>query len=154
MRLISSDLEFIYDTSDQTTGLRFVNVTIPPGASIVSAHVRLQVDEVSSGLATMQIAGEAVDNAATFALTFGNMTDRPLTTAVVDWQPAEWPTVGAAVQTGDISSVLQEIIDRPAWVSGNALAVIVNGSGRRVAESYDGNAPAAPLLHVEYLAGP
>ena len=31
-----------------------------------------------------------------------------------------------------------------------ALVIIVTGSGRRVAESYDGTPAGAPLLHVEY----
>ena len=36
------------------------------------------------------------------------------------------------------------------WSTGNALVFVVTGSGRRVAESYDGDAAGAPLLHVEY----
>ena len=33
------------------------------------------------------------------------------------------------------------------------MAIIITGSGERVAESYNGNAPAAPLFHVEYTTG-
>jgi hypothetical protein len=46
--------------------------------------------------------------------------------------------------------VIQEIVDRPGWSAGNALVVIVTGSGKRVAESYNGLPSGAPLLHVEY----
>jgi hypothetical protein len=45
--------------------------------------------------------------------------------------------------------VIQEIVNRSGWASGNALALIVTGTGERVAESYDGS--AAPELHIEYL---
>jgi len=30
------------------------------------------------------------------------------------------------------------------------MAFVINGSGKRVAESFDGKAAAAPLLHIEY----
>jgi hypothetical protein len=48
--------------------------------------------------------------------------------------------------------VIQEIVNRPGWTAGNSLVLIVTGTGERVAESFDGEADAAPLLHVEYRA--
>ncbi|UCH25813.1 MAG: hypothetical protein JSV66_18125, partial [Trueperaceae bacterium] len=42
------------------------------------------------------------------------------------------------------------VVDRPGWVAGNALAILISGSGRRVAMSFDGDETAAPQLHVEY----
>ena len=54
----------------------------------------------------------------------------------------------------DLAPVLQEIVNRSGWASGNALALIVTGSGRRVAVSYEGSPAGAPLLHVEYTTGP
>jgi hypothetical protein len=73
----------------------------------------------------------------------------------VSWpQIAGWTQVGAhgdAQRTPNIAAIIQEIVDRGGWTSGNALALIVTGSGKRVAEAYDGVQNAAPLLHVEYL---
>ena len=48
--------------------------------------------------------------------------------------------------------MIQEIVDRAGWVEGNAVVIIITGSGARVAESYNGVAAAAPLLHIEYTA--
>ena len=48
--------------------------------------------------------------------------------------------------------VIQEIVSQPGWASGNALALIVTGTGERVAESRDGAPEGAPLLHIEYAA--
>jgi hypothetical protein len=46
-------------------------------------------------------------------------------------------------------------VDRPGWSSGNALAIIITGSGKRVAESFNGDANGAPLLHLRYrMDGP
>ncbi len=33
---------------------------------------------------------------------------------------------------------------------GNALVILVTGTGERTAESYNGSSTKAPLLHVEY----
>jgi hypothetical protein len=49
--------------------------------------------------------------------------------------------------------VIQAIVSRPGWSSGNALVIIVTGSGERVAESYEGDPAGAPLLHVVYTTG-
>jgi hypothetical protein len=57
---------------------------------------------------------------------------------------------GTAQRTADLSAVVQEIVARPGWTSGNALTLIVTGTGKRVAEARDGLPAAAPLLHVEY----
>ena len=46
--------------------------------------------------------------------------------------------------------MIQEIVNRPGWLEGNALAILITGSGRRTAEAFDGAAGGAPLLHVRY----
>ena len=40
-------------------------------------------------------------------------------------------------------------MDRPGWRSGGYLALIITGSGKRVAESFDGDRASAPQLHVK-----
>ena len=49
-------------------------------------------------------------------------------------------------------SVIQEIVNRPGWVAGNALVLIVTGTGERTAESRNSSANAPGMLHIEYLA--
>jgi uncharacterized protein YegP (UPF0339 family)/dienelactone hydrolase len=155
--LRSSDLELVNDGGDQTVGMRFAGLDIPQGATIVSAYVQFRADESDDGATSLQIAGEAVDNATAFVSTSGNISSRLRTGASVAWSPAPWTIIGEAgpdQQTPDIASVVQEIVDRPGWSAGNALVVIVTGSGKRVAESYNGLSSGAPLLRVEYTTGP
>ncbi|MDX1408542.1 MAG: Ig-like domain-containing protein, partial [Saprospiraceae bacterium] len=151
----SSDLELIFDREDQTVGLRFNGITIPQGSSITKAYVQFQVDETKSVDPTLlNIQGQAADNALTFDNVDGNISSRPTTAASVSWTPPTWNTVGEAgadQQTPDIKSVIQEIVDRPGWTSGNSLAIIITGTGQRAAESYNGDQAGAPLLHVEYF---
>ena len=46
--------------------------------------------------------------------------------------------------------MIQEIVSRPGWASGNALVLFVAGSGNRVAEPFDVTATGVAPLHVEY----
>jgi len=151
--LTSSDLELVYDGNTQTVGMRFTGVNIPRGATIANAYVQFQVDETNSEPTALTIKGQAIDTAPTFTTATKNVTARTRTAAAVAWSPPAWTTVGAAgsdQQTPSITSVVQEIVSRPGWSSGNSLVVIINGTGHRTAKSYDGSKAGAPLLHVEY----
>jgi hypothetical protein len=153
----SSDLELVDQGAlFQLVGMRFNSLSIPQGATITNASIQFQADETHSGATNLMIEGEASDNALAFTNANANISSRTLTATSVEWTPAPWTTVGEAgsdQQTPDITSVIQEIVDRPGWSSGNSLAVIISGSGRRAAESFNGDSAGAPLLHVEYTAG-
>jgi hypothetical protein len=85
--------------------------------------------------------------------TAGNIPSRAQTAASVAWTPPGWPTVaaaGTAQRTPSLVPLIQEIVNRPGWASGNALALIPTGTGKRVAEAFEGAAAGAPLLHLEY----
>jgi hypothetical protein len=157
MRLTSSDLELVYDrTNQQTVGMRFNGVDIPQGATIVNAYLQFQADETSSEVTSLTIQGEDHDNAPTFTSSRGGISSRTRTTAAVPWSPEPWTTVGEAgpdQRTPDIAAVIQEIVNRSGWSSGNSLVIIITGTGTRWAESYDGDPDGAPLLHVEYSTG-
>ena len=149
----SSDLELVYEGSNQTVGMRFNGITIPQGAMITNAYIQFQTDETNSVATSLMIEGEATDNAPTFTSDTRNISSRTRTGAAVGWVPVAWTTLdeaGPDQQTPDIASVIQEIVDRQGWSNGNSLVVIITGTGERVAESFDGVSAAAPLLHVEY----
>jgi hypothetical protein len=137
--------------------MRFNGLNIPKGATITKASVQFQVDETHSGNATLMIQGQATDNAPTFTNANRNISFRDRTNAVVDWSPVPWTTVGEAgadQQTPDIALVIQEIVNRQGWTTGNSLAIIITGSGQHTAESFNGDAAGAPVLHVEYTTDP
>jgi hypothetical protein len=148
----SSDLELVEDGSDQTVGMRFAGLGIPAGARITNAYVQFTADESHSGATSLTIRGQAADNAATFSSSSRNISSRARTDAFASWSPPAWTTgqAGEGQRTPNLSSLVQEIVDRPGWKSGQALALIVTGSGHRAAVAYDGSAAQAPLLHVEW----
>ncbi|HEX6811552.1 MAG TPA: hypothetical protein VF384_08010, partial [Planctomycetota bacterium] len=150
----SSDLEMVLDgTEMQVVGLRFTNLTIPNGAVITSAYVQFTCDETSTVLTQLTIAGQASDDAVTFANTALNISGRPRTTATVAWAPASWTTANEAgpnQRTPNLASVVQEITSRPGWTPGHAIAFVITGTGTRIASAFDEGAATAAQLVVTY----
>jgi K319-like protein len=155
MYLDSSDLELVQDLSTQQVGVRFTSLAVPRGASISHAWIQFETDEVQSEATNLTIHGQAADDAATFSATTSGISSRPTTSAAVSWSPPAWNMVGEAgsgQRTPELAAILQEIVDRPGWVSGNAVAIVITGSGHRTARAFEGVPTGAALLHIE--AGP
>lgn len=154
MYLNSSDLEFVYDAynsqGNQEVGLRFTGVTIPSGATITNAYVTFTTDEVTTDACNLVVYGQDSDNAAQFTTSSSDISSRAKTSSSVNWTPSGWSVVGGTQNSPNLTSIVQEIVDRGGWSSGNSLAIVITGSGKRTAESYNGSSSAAPLLHVEY----
>lgn len=155
MYMDSTDLELVNEGStDQEVGMRFQNIEIPQGANILSSYIEFTVDEGDTETTNLTFYGEDIDNAPTFVNVDGNITSRTKTSESVDWDNVpDWEHADDTHQTPDLSSIIQEIIDRDGWVSGNSIVIIVDGTGERTAESYDGTPSEAPLLVIEYTTG-
>jgi len=99
------------------------------------------------------ISGDASSPAAAFTNSNANISSRPLTASWVNWTPPAWSSVGsrgAAQQTPDISIVVQEIIDDGGWERGQDIVLVINGTGKRVAESFEGKSSSAATLHIDF----
>ncbi|WP_292637535.1 RTX toxin [Mesorhizobium sp.] len=150
-----SDLELGYDSSTrQTVGIRFTGIDIPQGAIITSAYIQFQANEVKTGATSLLIKGEDTDDASAFTSVSFNVSSRATTDASIAWTPDPWTTVGAhglAERSPDLSTIVQEIVNRSGWAALNDMAFLVTGTGTRTADSYEYSATSAPLLHIEYL---
>lgn len=134
-------------------GVRFRNVDLPPGATITSARIQFTSDAISSAPTSLTFEGEASDDAPAFVRADGNLTARPRTSQAVGWNPTAWASTNASgpdQRTPELMAIVQEIVDRPGWSAGNAIAFVISGSGHRAAESHDGAPSRAPVLEVEY----
>jgi hypothetical protein len=154
MRLISNNLDMMGDY--EFVGIRFNGIPIPQGAAIEKAYIQFQVENDTTRSASLTISGEASDNAQTFVDVNGNISSRSQTAENAAWDPAPWPTVGEAgpdQRTVDIAPIIEEIVGRPGWSRCNSLVLIIEGSGARIAESYDGLPAGAPLLHLYRTGG-
>ena len=142
MYLTSSDLELIREEDkDQTVGIRFQRVMLERGEKIRAAHLQFTVDEVSDMPTELTIRAEASNNASVFGIRPFDITNRKKTKAFVKWTPAPWNVVGEsgeAQRTPDLSPLIAEVISRRGWRAGSAIALIIEGSGQRVADSFNG----------------
>lgn len=107
-------------------GFQFANVPIPAGAVIEEAH--LQVVTVNSFFddPLVDIYAEDVDSADDFSTTAA-VTSRTVTTASVGWSDTGIDDGNNFVDSPDIAIVIQEVVDRAGWASGNDMAIIVKG---------------------------
>lgn len=156
MYLNSSDIELVFDKDNQTVGLRFTNLTIPNRATITRAYLQFEADETQCEATNLLVQGQAADNAKVFGSGSGDISTRPRTAASTSWSPPAWALVGEAgsnQRTPDLSAVIQEIVNRPGWASGNALAIIITGTGHRTARAFEGKADGAALLHIDFTTG-
>ncbi len=163
--LTSSDLELGYEqqeaTNAQMVGIRYNGVTVPQGAQITNAYIQFTVDATDKNLdpSNIEVWGEASDNATGFAGTDFELTQRAKTTASSQSSFANgtWTSAGESDEdqrTGDLTAIVQEIVDRGGWNAGNSMAFYITGEGLREAESYDGSPSDAPMLVIEYLGTP
>ncbi|MCB9295772.1 MAG: BspA family leucine-rich repeat surface protein [Lewinellaceae bacterium] len=156
--LSSSDLELAEDSGPQTVGLRFAGLNIRPGSTINSAYIQFTVDEDrNDNPCNLTIYGHAIGNAPPFTDDDYGLTGRTPTSAAVNWSPPDWLSVGdagPAQQTADISSIIQEVVNQSGYASGSAIVILIDGEGRRVAESYEGSSGEAPELCVDYTEPP
>lgn len=111
------------------SGFRFPGVNLQQGAQIAEAYLAVWADGPYSNPLEVRFYGEASDGAAVFS-NQSKPSDRPLTTAFVNWVvPAsdQWPgpPPGEPRFTPYITAIVQEIVNRSGWVSGNDLAIIV-----------------------------
>ena len=148
MYLDSTDLELIADGStDQVIGLRFQNVTVPQNATISQAYIEFIVDETDSSSTSLVFRTEASDNAGSFSASSYNISGRTTSAASVNWNNINaWNSVGQTHQTPDLKSIVQEVVNRGGWDSGNAMAFIITGSGERTVEAYDGKSESSTTI--------
>ncbi|MDH3243443.1 MAG: Ig-like domain-containing protein, partial [Saprospiraceae bacterium] len=150
-----SDLELTTDGADvQLVGLRFQNLNIPKGAVILSAHLQFTVDETNDqDPCNLQIFGELSPNPATFDAMMFNIANRPRTAANVAWSPPNWTVkalAGPEQTTPDLKKIIQELVNQAGYTESSAIALIIEGIGRRVARSFDSDPEKSPRLCVIY----
>lgn len=160
---VSNDL----DNIDEWAGLRFQNITIPQGSVINSATLGVYILGTGSDEPDVTIFAQAVDNAPVFVNNASaSISSRARTTASFNWSSLDLGVAGPneLAVSPNFASVVQEIINRPGWGSGNALVLLIRGSASTSRDlqfrlwDYTGPAGTDPTgtyaatLHLDYTA--
>lgn len=154
----SSDLELGNEKGyPQLIGVRFPGITVAKGRTIKSAYLQFELDANDKTVDpfAVKIWAEDVDSASTYnasASVAYALTNRPKTANSVDWTiPAgEFNTVDQRYNSSDIKDLVQQIVNRTGWKTGNAMAFYIKGSGSREVEAYEGEPTAAAKLIITY----
>ncbi len=135
------------------TGFRFTNVTIPQGAHVYTA--KLEVTSTSTPTINMDfiMAAENTANSAAFSNT-SRPSSRILTSQTVAHHSNNQWTTNTAYQLDEMAPIVQAIVNRPDWSSGNSLSVILHGNGSaygyKTVYSFEGSPANAVKLLVTY----
>ena len=150
----------VEEANHQLIGMRFQNIPIPQGTTIVNAEIQFTSDQTDNqNPSSIIFRGEDIDDAPTFTgggAGTNDISGRTPTTESVTWSPPNWTTTGTAGPdqlTNDLSPIIQEIIDRPLWDAGNSLVIMTDdaSTGKRTADSEDTNAPVLSITYEEEI---
>jgi len=147
---LTSATQYLNNSADtQYNGLRWTSVPIPQGADVTTATICMDWYDESSDDPNVTIYGNDVDSADTFSSSSDNYSTRDKTTASVIWNAdsvADWG------DSSDISAVIDEIVSRAGWSSGNNLALLTVKADTNVANyyTYDQGAGYGAKFNAEY----
>ena len=148
-------------------GLRFLNVNIPKGATILTAHVHLTHYGDQSMTVKGKIIGNTDSNPEAFSAiadyqarrgtSCGGADNTRRTVAEVNWNfPASIGT-DVEIESPGISDVIQELVDGAGYVSGRPMVLFVDDHDGQTAQwnaygfwSYDDGPAKAAKLHITY----
>ena len=136
---------------DFTSAVRFNSVIIAKGATITSAKITFKSANSDSNNVLTKVYGIDEDDTADFS---SDPTARTKTSASADWD-VNGTTSGNTYDATGLASIVQEIIDRGSWSSGNDMGFLIvnDGSTDGIShswDSWDGDSTSAALLTVEY----
>lgn len=155
-------LYLIGNSAGMTTALRFTALDIPKGSTIVSAQLTVYANlaQSSQSNAWADVGAEQADNASQLS-NYANHESRKTNVGdTVQWGPHAGISQHAAFTTPDLSDIVQTIIDRSGWASGNALQFFVTPNPDTTIDyqfwSYyeqSGTPSRLPRLEIEWTEG-
>ncbi len=147
----------ISDTTIYRAGYRFASVGLPKNAKVTRAHLTLAYNWASASQVNTLLYGEAADSSATFGTTATNLSSRTRTLTSVPWNAMPMLSWGQTLVSPDVTSIVQEIVARPQWLSGNPITILqyeagsAQGTWEAVSvEGATGTPVTAAVLEIEY----
>ena len=116
-------------------GLRFTGAGLPQGATITSA--RLEVNAASTQWVGMafEFGIEAALNSQPFTTTSRPSQRTLLTPRVAHVSDQQWVT-STWYALDDLTPIVQALVNQPGWNAGNALALVLRGTGDNWARKF------------------
>jgi len=135
-------------------GIRLQNVTIPQGTTITSAFFRAIAWNTRSGANAnpIEIIGVDEDDFAQPSSS-NDVINANKTTATVNAFASQNWTDGDTIDSPEIKTIVQEIVNRAGWSSGNAMTILIrpgSAAPQVIFSSYDFDTAEKAELHISY----
>lgn len=143
---------------DHDLGLRFQSIGVGQGDTIDAATITLvYYSELTSANLTSPTYAIDEDSCAAFGAS-ARPSQRTLTTATIIWTLEENRIRGDLEVSEEIKTLVQEVVDRPGWSSGNDMGFCVfndaTGGNHYIAyASYESSSYDPPQLDITYTPG-
>lgn len=151
-------LYMISGTPNATTALRFTDITIPQGATILDARLTVwsNLNQSNNATAWATVGAEQVDNATQLSSAANHESRKGNLGTTLQWGPhAGLGAANLPFQSPNLAAVVQQVVGRPGWASGNAIQFFVAANPLTTVDyqfrSYwEGLADYYPRLVVDY----
>jgi len=135
------------------SAMRFTNIDAPRNAHIVDAHLKISsISEGFRGQIYGVIQAETADDVTDFSSRYIGAMSK--TTEAIAWDHKDAWAANTYYTSPDISSVIQEVVSRAGWNSGNSMAIYYSTraeSGKsRMFGSFESGAGFAAVLEITY----
>jgi type IV pilus assembly protein PilY1 len=144
-------------TENYSVFARFLNLTIPKNATIDSATLSVRALGTDSSVpVSTRIYFNDIDDAVA-PTSYAGYNALDVTTAYVDWSVPAF-SLWTWYTTPDIKTVIQEIVNRAGWTSGNDMLALIKDNGTALYHmkqgyAYDQEAASSMKLTINYTSG-
>lgn len=145
---LNSEKLSLGDNENKLVALRFNGVDIPKGTKIVSAYLQFSTSKnlAPADTANIRISIEDSTNSAPLNAQNKNLSDRNQLSASLQWNiDSGWGVINEAdkkQRTPDLTSLIQDIVNKEGWKRSQALTFFLKGNGLRYINSYEGSMQA------------
>jgi hypothetical protein len=143
-----------FDRYDQWVGIRFNRIAVAESSRVTDVRLGLTAASPQQLPTTLDIWGELSANARGLSRELRDLSRRQATTAQVTWSLDPWQMAGEHALSPNLAPILEEILSRPGWQSGNSIMLLLRISGEQrqvVASDLNGHEP--PRLVVTLGTG-
>ena len=144
-------------------GLRFAEVNVPSGSTIIDAQIEFEAREQLDVFTSMVLCTELTNDGPPFALAGDNLRDQAMdaggylqlrnrSTSVVQWPNvrATLALNGPQVYSPNIAALIEEVTSHQGWTAGGHINVLIDvTAGKRI--FYHAGAAYGPALRVQYV---
>lgn len=137
----------------EITGWRYPSITVPQGSTINSATWRFYGNKTNVGTCSFDVWGVDVDDSATWTSVANPPKNATKTTeSILVSEYAAFTT--PQIFDYSITDIIQEIVDRGGWSSGNGMALITNKNASTrdtiwTLQTFDSTYPKGKESHIK-----